>query len=143
MTTTTRIGLMEALAAMGYLYPGMRFGQLFEFAALLASECDGPDLVANAQDEAILEASRQHLIARARPIQELQAGDRPALEPARIELIKCLTEMGLRRPDLPVGRLIVQLASEARVSTYDIEDEPLLDAVRCRLASESVEGSVG
>jgi len=37
--------------------------------------------------------------------------------------------MGLRRPDLPVGRLIVQLASEARVSTYDIEDEPLLDAV--------------
>jgi hypothetical protein len=134
MTRNTRRDLLATLVELGNLHPGMRFGQLFEFASLLASDQDGPDLVQKAADEAVLEAARAHVRKRAGQLAALEVGDTPGRAPSRVELVRVLEELGVRYPDQRLGQLVARLAEVARSNTYDVEDEQLLDAARQNLS---------
>jgi hypothetical protein len=137
MTLSTRQALLQALLELGSLHPGMRFGQLVEFASLLATDQDGPELLPRAADAAILEACREHLRQRAGQFAELQNGDRPGLAPPRADLVTALEELGHRYPSWEFGQLVTRLVGAARANTYDVEDEQLLEVARDYLSGQA------
>src|SRR5262245_61589949 len=125
--------LLDELAKLGRLYPGMRFGQLLEFASLLAAEGDGPDLVGKADDAAVHTAIRNHSRQRTRPTGVQPEDGFTGLPPTRSALLTALEEVWDRHPDWRFGEAVVRVAESAGVNTYDIEDEQLLAAARDHL----------
>jgi hypothetical protein len=141
MIANVRQELLQTLAVLGTCHPSMRFGQLFEFAALIANEQESPNLLENASDNNVLIAAQKHIVNWRSEQHEPMGGELPALEPARPELIRALEAYGRRMPHSRLGQLIVNLADTAGINTYDIEDEQLLDATKKEYGG-SVEKSV-
>jgi hypothetical protein len=51
----------------------------------------------------------------------------------RVELLQAVAELGRRYPDWRLGQLLANIAGWADVDVWDVEDEPLLQAIRLHL----------
>lgn len=135
MTADARQELLETLRELGECHAALRFGQLLEFAALMASQEDGPTLAEDAVDSEVLAACRDHIKRWKEEGSEhrLMPGDVPALEATRGELLQAVDEVGRRLPQLTLGQLVAKLTAVAQSNTYDVEDNQLVGACRKEL----------
>jgi hypothetical protein len=130
MSIETCLPLIGALAELSSLYPGMRFGQLIEMIALLASE-GTPRKVADHDDDRLFSTASDHAKHRR---DQLDSGNGPTLDrplpAARTELLGALQRVWERHPDWHFGPLVEHLATLSGASLYDAEDAQLDAAAR-------------
>jgi hypothetical protein len=130
MSIATCHPLIGALAELSSLYPEMRFGQLIEMIALLASEAT-PMNVADHDDDRLFSTASDHVKHRRH---QLNTGNRPMLDrplpEARTELLGALQRVWERHPDWRFGPLVEHLATLSGASLYDAEDAQLNAAAR-------------
>lgn len=67
MISHNPVELEAALAGLGQLYPDLRFGQLIEMVALLASE-ESPDNPSDIDDSKLLQAAESHFSNRSQQL---------------------------------------------------------------------------
>jgi hypothetical protein len=130
MSTETCNLLMDALAELSRLYPEMRFGQLVEMIALLAS-AETAMSAAEVEDDRFVDSAAHHTRVRRHQlmIEATPPHDR-ALPESRTELLDVLQRAWERHRDYGFGPLVEHLASSSGSNLYDVEDEQLIAAAR-------------
>ena len=137
MNADIRDDLQTAMSALSRLYPDMRFGQLVEMLALLASE-DSPCEPSEVEDTQLLQASIAHLESRldqlgvARPV----LNQRP-LHAERRDLLEVLRRLQQLHADWRFGQAAVQVAGWCAATLYDAEDQQMVVAARKHLRGEA------
>jgi hypothetical protein len=130
MSTKICDPLIGAMAELSHLYPEMRFGQLIEMIAELASE-EAVISAADVDDDRFISTASHHMRVRR---QQLQIDRGPlqdrALRESRTELLDVLQRIRDRHRDWRFGPLVEHLAALSGSSLYDIEDEQLIAAAR-------------
>ena len=130
MSTETCNLLMDALAELSRSYPEMRFGQLVEMIALLASD-ETPTRVAEVEDDQFFDSAARHMrLRRDRLVLESTPPRDRTLPESGTELLEVLQRVWERHRDRGFGALIEHLATSAGFNLYDVEDEQLIAAAR-------------
>jgi hypothetical protein len=122
--------LMDALAELSRLYPELRFGQLVEMIALLASE-EAPMRAAEVEDDRFVDFAAHHVrVRRDQLMIETTPAQDSALPESRTELLDVLQRAWERHRGYGFGPLVEHLASSSGSDLYDVEDEQLIAAAR-------------
>jgi hypothetical protein len=130
MSTETCDLLMDTLAEFSRLYPEMRFGQLVEMIALLASD-ETPTRVADVEDDRFFDSAARHMrLQRDRLVIESTPPQDRTVPESRTTLLDALQRACERHRDHGFGALIEHLATSAGSNLYDVEDEQLIAAAR-------------
>ena len=130
MSTETCNLLMDALAELSRLYPELRFGQLVEMIALLASD-ETPTSAADVEDHRFFDSAARHArLRRDRLVVECNPPQGRTLPESRAELLDLLQRAWERHRDHGFGALVEHLATSAGFNLYDVEDEQLIVAAR-------------
>ncbi len=106
----------------------MRFGQLVEMIALLASD-ETPTSAADVEDDRFFDSAARHMRRRRdRLVIESPPRQDRTLPESRTELLDVLQRAWERHRDHGFGALIEHLATLAGFNLYDMEDEQLIAA---------------
>lgn len=128
--------LLTRLVRLGLHYPDMRFGQLFEFACVLAGD-EEPISPEAATDVEAEQAIVRHLHSLDPDDVGLEMGrGLRSLTQSRGRLVDVIQKLSEQYRGESVGQLLVRLAKVASVRLYDAEDSELADA-----AGSAFEGS--
>jgi hypothetical protein len=134
MNPTLRADLWAVMTDLSRLYPEMRFGQLFEVLALLASD-ELPAEPYHIEDDDLLEAAVRHLESRLQQLGMKRAAlSQQPLAAEQRELLEVLRDLHQRHPDWRLALVVARAAEGCAVGLYDVEDEEL------RRASDVVTG---
>ena len=129
MNSNVCADILQSVLELGVLYPEMRFGQLVEMAALMASEIT-PIPVAEVGDDALLAAARRHRDHRSRVLSVATIDVAANVSVARRELCQVLQTFCTNATSGRFGYLMAELAANIGETLYDVEDEQLLMATR-------------
>ncbi len=130
MKTKTHDPLIEALADLSGLYPGMRLGQILAMVASFSGD-EAPASIVDIGDERLFQVASDH-IARRRCQMEFPdavVDDRPPSE-SHAELLDQLQQARERLGYRQFGRFVAGLATMSGAGLYDVEDEELAASVR-------------
>ncbi|SRR6266545_1128827 len=127
MISHPQVGLEPALAGLSQVYPELRFGQLIQMVAVLASE-ETPQNPSEIDDTKLIQTAMAHLSKRFQQLGSETTAVRASLPPGRLDLIRLMGQLHQRYSGWRFGELVAKVAGWSHVPLYDAEDEQLLAA---------------
>ena len=102
MTSNNQIDLETALVGFSQLYPDLRFGQLLEMVAVLASE-ESQENLFDIDDARLIQAAAGHLSKRLQQLRGEVTSVATSMPPARIDLLLLLSRVSRSTTQLGVS----------------------------------------